>query len=308
MEPDIEAAANAPRATVAMRVSSQRDHTGEDLQFEAVKNSEALQSEGIRRRNTDQAVDPVQDTTVSSIGTDKTLGRDLNTGQWNFKAYVIAWWCKRVKGLTNRWLGSPPSMPSNEGRSERTKEKISHDQLFERLKRDYIYKDFTIIRRFEEAHMRIIIHLEIKIEAITRKLRNRDYMDAAVEKTPEWYRLRGYMPQKEEEDVPYPNGESRPYDWHKDALVAKLTAKIEQYDRIVLPFAQILALPRPPEHSHPSMLNQANNERPLTEDALEFIAHYKDFSSFENRDKENPFKGIIDSYLFRRPGSPLKVR
>lgn len=79
-------------------------------------------------------------------------------------------------------------------------------------------------------------------------------------------------------------------------------------DRMVLSFAQLLALPRPPEHSQPSMLNETINEKPLTEDAMMFIVHHKDFSSFDNRDKENPFKGLIDSHLFRRPGSPLKVR
>lgn len=77
--------------------------------------------------------------------------------------------------------------------------------------------------------MRIIIHLEIEIEAITRELRKRDDIDAAVEKSPEWYRLRGFLPRKEGKDVVYPNGESRCYEWHNDALVAKLTAKIEQY-------------------------------------------------------------------------------
>ncbi|KAG4033823.1 hypothetical protein MFRU_004g03260 [Monilinia fructicola] len=323
MEPDLEAAADAPHATLAMRMSSQRDNTSADIQLEAVTSSDALQSEGIRRRNTDHTVDMVRDTTVSSIDTDKTLGGDLNIGQWNVKAYVIAWWSKRVKDITNRWPGSSPPIPSNDGRSEAAKEKITHDQLFEKLKRDYIWedfktgitklarwqltdKDFMIIRRFEEAHMRIIIHLEIEIEAITRELRKRDDIDAAVEKSPEWYRLRGFLPRKEGKDVVYPNGESRCYEWHNDALVAKLTVKIEQYDRMVLSFAQLLALPRPPEHSQPSMLNETINEKPLTEDAMMFIVHHKDFSSFDNRDKENPFKGLIDSHLFRRPGSPLK--
>ncbi|KAA8569584.1 hypothetical protein EYC84_001197 [Monilinia fructicola] len=246
MEPDLEAAADAPHATLAMRMSSQRDNTSADIQLEAVTSSDALQSEGIRRRNTDHTVDMVRDTTVSSIDTDKTLGGDLNIGQWNVKAYVIAWWSKRVKDITNRWPGSSPPIPSNDGRSEAAKEKITHDQLFEKLKRDYIWedfktgitklarwqltdKDFMIIRRFEEAHMRIIIHLEIEIEAITRELRKRDDIDAAVEKSPEWYRLRGFLPRKEGKDVVYPNGESRCYEWHNDALVAKLTVKIEQY-------------------------------------------------------------------------------
>lgn len=85
MEPDLEAAADAPHATLAMRMSSQRDNTGADIQLEAVTSSHALQSEGIRRRNTDHTVDMVRDTTVSSIDTDKTLGGDLNIGQWNVK-------------------------------------------------------------------------------------------------------------------------------------------------------------------------------------------------------------------------------
>ncbi|KAI9647763.1 hypothetical protein NHQ30_004151 [Ciborinia camelliae] len=57
MEPDLEAAAEAPRVSPAMRTSSQRDNIDDCFQHEAGARPEALQSEGIRRRNTDQATD-----------------------------------------------------------------------------------------------------------------------------------------------------------------------------------------------------------------------------------------------------------
>lgn len=77
--------------------------------------------------------------------------------------------------------------------------------------------------------MRILIHLQIEITAIERELHKRDDMDAAVEHTPEYCRLRGYLPHAEGTNVRYYNGELRSYEWHEDTLMSRLMTKVEQY-------------------------------------------------------------------------------
>lgn len=83
MELDLEAATEAPRAISAMRISLQRENTANDIELEAVPNAEPLQAGEIRRRNTEQAGNPVRESITSSTDTEPTLIGDMNREKWN---------------------------------------------------------------------------------------------------------------------------------------------------------------------------------------------------------------------------------
>ena len=85
MEPDIEAAAEAPRANPALHMSSQPNNAADDMELEAIAVPEDVRSEGIRRRNTDQGADAVRENNISSIDTEQTLTDGLKNRSWNIK-------------------------------------------------------------------------------------------------------------------------------------------------------------------------------------------------------------------------------
>lgn len=101
MERDLEATAEAPRASPAMRMSSKHEDIDGYFKPEAAVSQEASQYEGIRRRNTDQAIDAVRDTNVSSTDTERTLTDDLDSWRWNIKG---TYWTKETFIVTEATL------------------------------------------------------------------------------------------------------------------------------------------------------------------------------------------------------------
>ncbi|TGO44161.1 hypothetical protein BOTNAR_0915g00020 [Botryotinia narcissicola] len=292
MEPDLEATAEAPRANAAVRVFQQRDNTANDIEREAVTSSQSLQSEGIRRRNTDQYAGAARESTKSSADTERTLTQE---------------------------------------RSRKSKDKLSHEELMEGLKKDYIWeyfetgipklarfqgthKDFAIFRAFHENHIRILIYKEIELTDIARELRKRDKQDLAALNTPAFYRLKGHLHEQEREEVISEDNESQYRTWTKDTLMSLLETKQKQYDEVLLAYAKINALHRPPKRCYDSVFHWILNLRPLGvsrlngHEAEEFIYHCNDFISLDNRERDNPFKEVLGSHLFKYPKSPLKVR
>ncbi|KAF7954534.1 hypothetical protein EAE96_005654 [Botrytis aclada] len=290
MEPDIEATAEAPRANAPVRVFQQRDNTADDIMREAVTSSQSLQSEGVRRRNTDQYAGAIRESTASSADTERTL--------------------------TQQRLRKSKDMPS-------------HEELMENLKKDYIWedfetgipklarfqgthKDFAIFRAFHENHNRILVHKQIELTDIARELRKRDKKDLAALNTPAYYRLKGHLHEQEREEVVFEDNESQYRTWTKDTLMSLLEAEQKQYDEVLLAYAKINALHRPPERSYKSVFHWILNIRPLGvsrlngNDAEEFIYHHHDFISLNNRERDNPFKELLGNYLFKYPGSLLK--
>lgn len=116
MDPDLEATAEAPRANAAVRVFQQRDNSVDNIEGEAVTSSQSLQSEGIRRRNTDQYAGAARESTTSSADTERTLTQE---------------------------------------RSRKSKDRLSHEKLMEDLKKDYIckYRDARLYIRVCELIM-----------------------------------------------------------------------------------------------------------------------------------------------------------
>lgn len=87
-----------------------------------------------------------------------------------------------------------------------------------------------------------------------------------------------------------------------------------QTDEVLLAYAKINALHRPPKRCYDSVFHWILNIRPLGvsrlngNEAEEFMYHHNDFISLNNRERDNPFKEVLGSHLFKYPGSPLKVR
>ncbi|THV52034.1 hypothetical protein BGAL_0091g00190 [Botrytis galanthina] len=291
MDPDLEATAEAPRANAAVRVFQQRDNTVDDIEGEAVTSSQSLQSESIRRRNTDQYAGAARESTTSSADTERTLTQE---------------------------------------RSGKRKDKLSHEELMEDLKKDYIWedfetgipklarfqgthKDFAIFRAFHENHIRILIYKEIELTDIARELRKRDKQDLAALNTPAFYRLKGHLHEQEREEVISKDNESQYHTWTKDTLMSLLEIKQMQYDEVLLAYAKINALHRPPKRCYDSVFHWILNIRPLGvsrlngHEAEEFIYHCNDFISLDNRERDNPFKEVLGSHLFKYPESPLKA-
>ena len=85
-------------------------------------------------------------------------------------------------------------------------------------------------------------------------------------------------------------------------------------DKTLLVYAKINALYRPPKRIYDSVFHWILNNRPLGvkrlngNEAEEFIYHHNDFISLDNKERDNPFKEVLSSHLFKYPGSPLKVR
>ncbi|KAM3152295.1 hypothetical protein ABEW05_007323 [Botrytis cinerea] len=290
MEPDLEATAEAPRANTAVRFLQQLDNTAKDNEREAVISSQSVQSGGIRRRNTDQYAGAVRESTKSSVDTERTLTQE---------------------------------------RLRKDNDKPSHKELMENLKKDYIWedfetgipklarflgthKDFAIFRAFHENHIRILIYKEIELTDIARELRRRDNKDLAALNTAAFYRLKGHLHEQESEGVISEDNESQYDTWTKDTLMSLLETKQMQYDKTLLVYAKINALYRPPKRIYDSVFHWILNNRPLGVkrlngyEAEEFIYHHNDFISLDNKERDNPFKEVLSSHLFKYPGSPLK--
>ncbi|ATZ53696.1 hypothetical protein BCIN_09g04880 [Botrytis cinerea B05.10] len=290
MEPDLEATAEAPRANPAVRFLQQLDNTAKDNEREAVISSQSVQSGGIRRRNTDQYAGAVRESTKSSVDTERTLTQE---------------------------------------RLRKDNDKPSHKELMENLKKDYIWedfetgipklarflathKDFAIFRAFHENHIRILIYKEIELTDIARELRRRDNKDLAALNTAAFYRLKGHLHEQESEGVISEDNESQYDTWTKDTLMSLLETKQMQYDKTLLVYAKINALYRPPKRIYDSVFHWILNNRPLGvkrlngNEAEEFIYHHNDFISLDNKERDNPFKEVLSSHLFKYPGSPLK--
>ncbi|TEY84231.1 hypothetical protein BOTCAL_0018g00080 [Botryotinia calthae] len=267
MEPDLEATAEAPRANTAVRFLQQLVDTATDVEREAVISSQSLQSGGIRRRNTDQYAGAVRESTTSSVDTERTLTQE---------------------------------------RLRKDNDKPSYQELMENLKKDYIWedfetgipklarflgthKDFAIFRAFHENHIRILIYKEIELTDIGRELRRRDNEDLAALNTAAFYRLKGHLHEQENEGVISEDNESQYRTWTKDTLMALLETKQMQYV-----FHWIL-------NNRPLGVKRLNGN-----EAEEFIYHHNDFISLDNKERDNPFKEVLSSHLFKYPGSPLK--
>ncbi|KAK6607630.1 hypothetical protein H4I96_03865 [Botrytis cinerea] len=270
MEPDLEATAEAPRANPAVRFLQQLDNTAKDNELW-----------GIRRRNTDQYAGAVRESTKSSVDTERTLTQE---------------------------------------RLRKDNDKPSHKELMGNLKKDYIWedfetgipklarflathKDFAIFRAFHENHIRILIYKEIELTDIARELRRRDNKDLAALNTAAFYRLKGHLHEQESEGVISEDNESQYDTWTKDTLMSLLETKQMQYDKTLLVYAKINALYRP---QNVFTIQPLGVKRLNGNEAEEFIYHHNDFISLDNKERDNPFKEVLSSHLFKYPGSPLK--
>ncbi|KAF7889589.1 uncharacterized protein EAF02_002004 [Botrytis sinoallii] len=271
MEPDLEATAEAPRANAAVRIFQQRDDSADDIEREAVKSSQSLQSEGIRRRNTDQYGGAVRESTTSSADTERTLTQE---------------------------------------KLRKSKDTPSHDELMENLKKDYIWEDFE--NWYSEACSFSRNPQRLRdLPCIPRKPHS-DNKDLAALNTPAFYRLKGHLHEQEREEIVSDDNESQYRTWTKDTLMSLLETKQKQYDEVLLAYAKINALHRPLKRCYDSVFHWILNIRPLGvsrlngNEAEEFMYHHNDFISLNNRERDNPFKEVLGSHLFKYPGSPLK--
>ncbi|KUJ23405.1 uncharacterized protein LY89DRAFT_663846 [Mollisia scopiformis] len=152
--------------------------------------------------------------------------------------------------------------------------------------------DFGMVRNFKTLHNRLLLHDQVELTGLEKRLRELDKEDEADPKKSN-YRLRRV---KHKEG--YGNTEQRD-------LLQEVRRKLNEYDTTVLNYARMQNLGQVTKRNHLSYWNFIWTTKPLFDGYWDYIYYADDFVNLSGN-RPNEFHEFIQSHMVNNRWSPIR--